>query len=109
MILMDWSQLLDAFNSDYGYLERAYESLNGGLNDIYIALNSISFIKLKTVKKNQVSDENAQNSVKGIEIRVRKKKIKSLIENTFEFTPQEALEWNNRCVSFYENFSYYNS
>lgn len=82
---------LDAFNSDYGYLERAYESLNGSLNDIYIALNSISFIKLKTVKKNQVSDENAQNSVKGIRDSV-KKKIKSLIENTFEFTPQEALE-----------------
>ena len=66
---------LDAFYSDYNYLENAYESLNGGLNDIYIALNSISFIKLKTVKKNQVSDENAQNAV-----------------STFECTPQEALD-----------------
>ena len=56
-----------------------------------IELNSISFIKLKTVKKNQVSDENAQNSVKGIRDSV-KKKIKSLIESTFEFTPQEALD-----------------
>ncbi|MEN8078902.1 helicase-exonuclease AddAB subunit AddA [Clostridioides difficile] len=82
---------LDAFNSDYGYLERAYESLDGNLNSIYIALNSISFIKLKTVKKNQVSDENAQNSVKSIRDSV-KKKIKSLIESTFEFTPQEALD-----------------
>ena len=82
---------LDAFNSDYGYLERAYESLNEDLNSIYIALNSISFIKLKTVKKNQVSDENAQNSVKSIRDSV-KKKIKSLIESTFEFTPQEALD-----------------
>ena len=82
---------LDAFNSDYGYLERAYESLNEDLNSIYIALNSISFIKLKTVKKNQVSDENAQNSVKSIRDSV-KKKIKALIESTFEFTPQEALD-----------------
>lgn len=82
---------LDAFNSDYDHLLRAYESLDNGLNDIYIALNSISFIKLKIVKKNQVSDENAQNSVKSIRDSV-KKKIKSLIENTFEFTPQEALD-----------------
>ena len=82
---------LDAFNSDYDNLLRAYESLDSGLNDIYIALNSISFIKLKTVKKNQVSDENAQNSVKSIRDSV-KKKIKSLIESTFEFTPQEALD-----------------
>ena len=82
---------LDAFNSDYDYLLRAYESLDNGLNDIYIALNSISFIKLKTVKKNQVSDENAQNTVKSIRDSV-KKKIKSLIESTFEFTPQEALD-----------------
>ena len=82
---------LDAFYSDYNYLENAYESLNGGLNDIYIALNSISFIKLKTVKKNQVSDENAQNAVKNIRDSV-KKKVKGLIERTFEFTPQEALD-----------------
>lgn len=82
---------LDAFYSDYNYLENAYESLNGGLNDIYIALNSISFIKLKTVKKNQVSDENAQNAVKNIRDSV-KKKVKGLIESTFEFTPQEALD-----------------
>ncbi|WP_195469519.1 helicase-exonuclease AddAB subunit AddA [Clostridium sp. D43t1_170807_H7] len=82
---------LDAFNSDYDYLLKAYESLDNGLNDIYIALNSISFIKLKTVKKNQVSDENAQNTVKSIRDSV-KKKIKSLIESTFEFTPQEALD-----------------
>ena len=82
---------LDAFYSDYNYLENAYESLNGGLNDIYIALNSISFIKLKTVKKNQVSDENAQNAVKNIRDSV-KKKVKGLIESTFECTPQEALD-----------------
>ena len=82
---------LDAFYSDYNYLENAHESLNGGLNDIYIALNSISFIKLKTVKKNQVSDENAQNAVKNIRDSV-KKKVKGLIESTFECTPQEALD-----------------
>lgn len=82
---------LDVFNSDYNYLVMAYESLGCSLNDIYIALNSISFIKLKTVKKNQVSDEDAQNSVKNIRDSV-KKKIKSLIESTFEFTPQEALD-----------------
>ena len=32
---------LDAFNSDYDHLLSAYESLDSGLNDIYIALNSI--------------------------------------------------------------------
>ena len=82
---------LEAFNSDYDYLLRAYESLDGGLNDIYIALNSISFIRLKGIKKNQVYDENVQESVRSIRESI-KKKIKSLIDSTFEFTPQEALD-----------------
>ena len=50
----------------------------------------------------------AQNSVKGIRDSV-KQKIKSLIENTFEFTPQEALDGIIGVYPFYENFSYYNS
>ena len=47
---------LDAFNSDYDHLLMAYESLDSGLNDIYIALNSISFIKLKTVRESELME-----------------------------------------------------
>ena len=49
------------------------------------------FTKLKTVRKSAVSDENAQGTVKSIRDTV-KKKVKSLIEDSFTFTPEESLQ-----------------
>ena len=85
------SPYLEAFNSDYGYLYNAYESLNEDLTSVYNALNAITFITLKRLKKSEVLDENAQETVKAIREGV-KKKVKSLIESSFEFTPGEALD-----------------
>lgn len=85
------SPYLEAFNSDYGYLYNAYESLNEDLTSVYNALNAITFITLKRFKKSEVLDENAQETVKAIREGV-KKKVKSLIESSFEFTPGEALD-----------------
>lgn len=82
---------IETFSSDLVYLNNAYESLDGGLEEIYHGLKSIDFIKLKTVRKNAVSDENAQIAVKNIRDTV-KKKIKALIEGSFALTPEESVD-----------------
>lgn len=82
---------LETFNSDLAYLNNAYEAIDKGLEEMYSSLNLIEFIKLKTVRKNAVSDENAQSTVKSVRDTI-KKKIKSLNEDVFAFTPKEALE-----------------
>ena len=82
---------LDTFRGDLECLENVYESLNYGLSEIYAALNGGVFTKLKTVRKSAVSDENAQGTVKSIRDTV-KKKVKSLIEDSFTFTPEESLQ-----------------
>ena len=82
---------LDTFRGDLECLENVYESLNYGLSEIYAALNGVVFTKLKTVRKSAVSDENAQGTVKSIRDTV-KKKVKSLIEDSFTFTPEESLQ-----------------
>ena len=85
------SAYLDNFKDDLDNIEKVYESLSYGLDEIYTSLNDVKFTKLKTVKKSAVSDENAQATVKAIRDGV-KKKIKSLIEDSFTFTPEESLE-----------------
>ena len=82
---------LDTFRGDLECLENVYESLNYGLSEIYAALNVVVFTKLKTVRKSAVFDENAQGTVKSIRDTV-KKKVKSLIEDSFTFTPEESLQ-----------------
>lgn len=82
---------LDTFRGDLECLENVYESLNYGLSEIYAALNGVVFTKLKTVRKSTVFDENAQGTVKSIRDTV-KKKVKSLIEDSFTFTPEESLQ-----------------
>ena len=81
---------LDTFSSELGSIERAYESINSGLDEIYTALCAISFGRLKSIKKDKVSDENAQATVKSIRDDI-KKKVSDLINNTFSVTPEEML------------------
>lgn len=95
---------LETFNSDLVYLNNAYESIDRGLNEIYRALNSIEFIKLKTVRKNAVSDQNSQNTVKEIRDKI-KKKIKTLNNDVFAFTPEEALEGLRNAYPFMKTLS----
>ena len=82
---------LEAFNSDIGYLERVYASLDGGIEDLFDSLSTVEFIKLKVVRKNKVSDENSQSIVKNIRDGV-KKKIGKLIEDNFSMTPDESIQ-----------------
>ena len=48
------------------------------------------FSRLKSIKKDKVSDEDAQNTVKKIRDDI-KKKISELINNTFSVTPEQML------------------
>ena len=81
---------LDTFSNELYSIEKAYESLNEGLDEIYTALCAVSFGRLKSIKKDKVSDENAQSIVKSIRDDI-KKKISDLINNTFSVTPEEML------------------
>lgn len=98
------SPYLETFNSDLTYLSNVYESLDKGLIELYEALNLIEFIKLKTVRKNTVSDENAQNTVKSIRDTI-KKKIKALNDDVFAFTPEEALDGLRSVYPFMKTLS----
>ena len=82
---------LETFTTELSYLENAYASLSGGLEEMYKAFKLISFGRIPVVRKNKVSDENAQATVKGIRDSI-KKKIAKLIEDSFTFTPEEAVE-----------------
>lgn len=81
---------LDTFSNELYSIEKAYESIDSGLDEIYTALCAVSFGRLKSIKKDKVSDENAQDIVKSIRDDI-KKKISDLINNTFSVTPEEML------------------
>ncbi|MDB2156415.1 MULTISPECIES: helicase-exonuclease AddAB subunit AddA [Clostridium] len=81
---------LETFSNELYSIKNAYNSIDCGLDDIYSSLCSISFGRLKSIKKDKVSDENVQNTVKSIRDDI-KKKISELINNTFSVTPEEML------------------
>ncbi|AWK50299.1 helicase-exonuclease AddAB subunit AddA [Clostridium beijerinckii] len=90
---------LDNFISELGDIRSIYESSNNGLDEMYKVLSSIVFSRLKSIKKDKVSDEDAQNTVKKIRDDI-KKKISELINNTFAVTPQQML------VNIQESYPY---
>ena len=79
---------LDTFSSELYAIENTYKSIDLGLEEIYTSLCSVSFGRLKSIKKDKVSDENAQSIVKSIRDDI-KKKISDLISSTFSVTPEE--------------------
>ncbi|MBY7025819.1 MULTISPECIES: helicase-exonuclease AddAB subunit AddA [Clostridium] len=81
----------EGFSSELDLIVNAYNNVESSLNDLYNSLNLITFNRLKTIKKNTVSDENIQNLVKQIRDQV-KKKISALIEGTFIATPDKMLD-----------------
>lgn len=81
---------IDNFKNELNDIKCAYDSTNCGLNEMYEKLSSINFGRLKSIKKDKVSDENAQNTVKKIRDDI-KKKISELINNAFSVEPQQML------------------
>ncbi len=81
---------LDNFNSEIMDIKNVYEASNDGLEELYKSLSAVSFGRLKSIKKDMVSDEDSQNAVKRIRDDM-KKKISELINSTFSVTPEQML------------------
>ncbi|WP_024614059.1 helicase-exonuclease AddAB subunit AddA [Clostridium sp. Ade.TY] len=81
---------LEVFNDELSGLISLKAALNNGLTEIYNSISKISFGRLKSIRKNNVSDPDAQEFVKGIRDQV-KKKINGLKEDIFSMNPEEML------------------
>lgn len=78
------------FLDDLDMFKKVEESLNLGIRELYNSINSISFSRLKSVKKDKVSDEENLERVKSIRDSIKKKTSK-LIEDSFSITIEDAL------------------
>ncbi|MBW6411034.1 helicase-exonuclease AddAB subunit AddA [Clostridium weizhouense] len=81
---------LEGFSSELESIKYAYDNIESNLEKLYDSLYRIRFNRLKTIKKNTVSDEDSQTLVKQIRDHV-KKKINSLLESTFSTNPSDML------------------
>ena len=97
-------EYLDTFNDELSRIISFKESLNLGLSEIYDKLFKISFGRLKSIRKNKVSDVDAQNLVKSIRDEV-KKKICKLQDDIFMLSPTEMLEGINLTYPFMKKLS----
>ena len=82
---------LQTFNDELNMFNSIIESLNYGVEELYNEINKITFGRLKSVKKDKVSDPDALEIVKAIRDSIKKKSIK-LIEDSFSISIEEALE-----------------
>ncbi|MGG7059641.1 helicase-exonuclease AddAB subunit AddA [Clostridium tertium] len=78
------------FNDDLEMFKRILDSLNYGIEELYTEVNKISFGRLKSVKKNNVSDGESLEIVKSIRDSIKKKASK-LVEDSFSMPLEDAL------------------
>lgn len=78
------------FESELEEMKYAYSSIDLGLDEMYKSLSGIRFGRLKSIKKDSISDTDAQDMVRKIRDDI-KKKISDLINTTFAVTPEEML------------------
>lgn len=97
-------EYLDTFNDELSRIIALKESLDLGLLEIYDKLLKISFGRLKSIRKNKVSDVDAQNLVKSIRDEV-KKKVCKLQDDIFMLSPAEMLEGINLTYPFMRKLS----
>ncbi len=81
---------MDSFITERQLLVDIIDSTNSGLYELYKTMSQIKFSRLKTIKKDKVSDEEAQASVKKIRDDI-KKGISKLNEDIFISSPDEML------------------
>ena len=79
------------FLDELDMFKRVEESLNYGIRELYSAMSCINFSRLKSIKKDKVSDEESLEIVKSIRDSIKKKTAK-LIEDSFSMTIEEALQ-----------------
>lgn len=82
---------LQTFNDELNMFNSIIESLNHGIEELYNEISNVSFERLKSVKKDKVSDQEALEIVKAIRDNIKKKSSK-LIEDSFSISIEEALE-----------------
>lgn len=95
---------LDVFNDELSSLINLREGLDEGLEEIYEGLSKISFGRLKSIRKNNVSDPDSQDLVKGIRDQVKKKIVK-LKDDVFAMTPEESLDGIRGAYPFMKKLS----
>lgn len=90
---------LENLELDMSSLVNIKEAIGKGLDEAYKSLVSMSFSKLKTVRKNNVEDPEAQQRVKDIRDSI-KKSIGKLKEDIFSMSPDDML------ISIKESYPY---
>ncbi|WP_244834170.1 helicase-exonuclease AddAB subunit AddA [Clostridium sp. BJN0001] len=96
---------LDTFNDDLLRIKNAYSSIDEGLDLLYKNLLKMNdFGRLKTIKKNTISDERTLDSVKGIRDNV-KKKVKELLNGVFSQSPEDMANNIKNCYPYMKELS----
>ncbi len=78
------------FNDEINMFNGVLEALNYGIRELYSEVSKISFGRLKSVKKDKVSDVESLEIVKSIRDSIKKKCAK-LVEDSFSMTVEDAL------------------
>ena len=87
------------FQSDIDEINVIYDSIDQGIKEVYSKLNLINFSRLKSVKKDKVSDPESQDKVKKIRDDV-KKSINTIKEKIFLIDPDQTLLNIQNCYPF---------
>lgn len=96
---------LDMYNDELSNLIALKDTLDLGLTNIYDKLFRVSFGRLKSIRKTNVSDPDAQELVKSIRDQV-KKKITKLQDDVFSLSPEEMLEGIKSTYPFMKKLAY---
>ena len=96
---------LDMYNDELSNLMALRDTLDLGLTNIYDKLFRVSFGRLKSIRKTNVSDPDAQELVKSIRDQV-KKKITKLQDDVFSLSPEEMLEGIKSTYPFMKKLAY---
>ncbi|WP_411169338.1 helicase-exonuclease AddAB subunit AddA [Clostridium sp. MB05] len=93
------------FLDDLNMFKNIEESLNYGIAELYSSISNISFSRLKSVKKDKVSNEESLEVVKSIRDSIKKKTSK-LIEDSFSMTIDDALNGIKNSYSYMKMISH---
>ena len=94
----------ETFVTELEMMKNFYNSLDKSLDEVVKASNSIIFGRIKTVKKDKVSDIEVQARVKSVRDTVKKKLMKA-ITDTFTMTGEEALSGINQVYPYMKKLS----
>jgi ATP-dependent helicase/nuclease subunit A len=93
------------FLDDLNMFKNIEESLNYGIAELYSSIRNISFSRLKSVKKDKVSNEESLEVVKSIRDSIKKKTSK-LVEDSFSMTIDDALNGIKNSYSYMKMISH---